>query len=273
MPDRNIKVSKLTPGSVLAESVCDGAMTKLLRSGYPIDEHLIKRLADFGVTDVSVHEPINGCTKQPKQPRNAAVTGLNSEHNRPSNVPPPVARDCVCGKSIVIAPPIADCRVAMFACEKCEVIYFGYGEPARQSNYCGVKTLGDGVLNEIESDQTVQDQQATRSPESNNDAGEKQRRDKRVAVALPVVAVPLGSDFRVAGTALPVRIRNLSQGGCALASTRFTDFPYYALDFTQAGIELLQVVLQVLRTGHIGPNYEITGKFTRRIRQNCPSES
>ena len=62
-----------------------------------------------------------------------------------------------------------------------------------------------------------------------------------------------------------MKIMDISQGGAALAYTRFSDFPHYALDFTAAGIELLQVVLKVLRVGHSGPIYEVAGKFVSRI--------
>ena len=67
--------------------------------------------------------------------------------------------------------------------------------------------------------------------------------------------------------------RDISQSGIALAHARFSDVPYYVIDFTAAGIELLQVLLKVLRVSNSGPNYEVAGKFISRLHCAIPQPS
>jgi hypothetical protein len=60
-----------------------------------------------------------------------------------------------------------------------------------------------------------------------------------------------------------------------LAYARFTDAPYFVIDFTSAGIELLQVLMKVVRVRNNGPSYEVAGKFINRLhcvewRSQCP---
>ena len=58
---------------------------------------------------------------------------------------------------------------------------------------------------------------------------------------------------------------NVSLGGAALIHTRFVDAPYLALDFTGAGLELLQVVLKVWRVRSLGLVYEVAGEFISKL--------
>jgi hypothetical protein len=58
---------------------------------------------------------------------------------------------------------------------------------------------------------------------------------------------------------------NISLGRAALLHTRFVDAPYLAIDFTAAGLELLQVVFKVLRCRSLGPVYEIGGQYISRL--------
>ena len=80
-----------------------------------------------------------------------------------------------------------------------------------------------------------------------------------------MVAVPLRANFSIAGPAVRMTTRDISQSGIALAHTRFSEVPYYVIDFTAAGIELLQVLLKVLRVSNSGPTYEVAGKFINRL--------
>jgi hypothetical protein len=84
---------------------------------------------------------------------------------------------------------------------------------------------------------------------------------------VPVVALPLASDFRINGEPVQMTTANVSLGGAALIHTRFVDTPYLALDFKAATIESLQVVLKVLRVRSLGPVYEVSGEFISRLSQ------
>jgi hypothetical protein len=88
---------------------------------------------------------------------------------------------------------------------------------------------------------------------------------------VPVLVLPLARDFRVAGEPMQMTTVNVSLGGAALVHTRFIDAPYLALDFSVAGVELMQVILHVLRVRSTGLVYEIGGKFISRLSQS-PSD-
>jgi hypothetical protein len=50
-----------------------------------------------------------------------------------------------------------------------------------------------------------------------------------------------------------------------IGSCTFRDVPYYVIDFTSAGIELLQVLLKVPRVSISGRAYAVAGKFISRL--------
>ena len=77
--------------------------------------------------------------------------------------------------------------------------------------------------------------------------------------------MPLGANFTIVGPAVKMTTRDISQSGIALAYARFSEVPYYVIDFTSAGIELLQVLVKVLRVSNNGPTYEVAGKFITRL--------
>jgi hypothetical protein len=90
-------------------------------------------------------------------------------------------------------------------------------------------------------------------------------------MAVPVVAVPLERDFRVAGKPLRITTMNVSLSGASLIHTRFTNAAYFAMDFTTAGVDHVQVTLEVLRVRNFGPVYEIAGQFINRLGQKPPT--
>jgi hypothetical protein len=98
--------------------------------------------------------------------------------------------------------------------------------------------------------------------------GKERRRHLRHAVAAPVVALPLAADYRIDGEPQQMTTTNLSLGGAALMHSQQVDAPYLVLDFSAAGEELLQVVLQILRVRSIGSFVEIGGQFIGRMPQS-----
>jgi hypothetical protein len=96
-------------------------------------------------------------------------------------------------------------------------------------------------------------------------SGPERRRHKRHAVTAPVVALPLAAHYRVDGDPVQMTTANVSLGGAALMHTQCIDAPYLVLDFSVAGEDRLQVVLQVLRVRCVGPLFEIGGQFSGRL--------
>ena len=75
--------------------------------------------------------------------------------------------------------------------------------------------------------------------------GHEKRRKRRHPVALPVLALPLGHDFRVVGAALQMTMVNISPGG-ALIDAEPCRAPYLAVDFPIARLHI-QAILEILR--------------------------
>jgi hypothetical protein len=100
--------------------------------------------------------------------------------------------------------------------------------------------------------------------------GKERRQQTRYSIGVEVIAVPLHANFSIAGPAVRMTTRDISSSGIALSYARFTSAPYFAIDFTTAGIELLQVLLKVLRVSNNGPNYEVAGKFVSRLHCAIP---
>jgi hypothetical protein len=98
-------------------------------------------------------------------------------------------------------------------------------------------------------------------------SGQERRRHQRHAVTAPVVALPLAADYHIDGDSVRMTTTNLSLGGAALIHTEPINAPYLVLDFSAAGEELLQVVLQILRMRSIGAFFEIGGQFIGRLPQ------
>jgi hypothetical protein len=257
---RSVNVTKLTPGDTLLEPVFNERRTKLLRSGYPVDERLISRLAQLGITNVLVKNPAE---RTEEHLRKAIVPEVSMSRDSSCAVAHLVEHSCECGTIISIQPPIPDLPVATWLCKTCGAAYFG--GCADSAKLRDVTLLAPDDCNPLISEGPGQPEPKGDSIQPKYTDGVDRRQQKRYSVALGVVAVPLGPDFSIAGPAARMIIRNISPSGAALAHTRFSDVPYFVLDFTAAGIELLQVVLKVLRVSNSGPIYEVAGKFISRV--------
>jgi hypothetical protein len=276
-PHRSVNVSKLTPGDTLGEPVFNESRTKLLRSGFALSEEFIRRLAERGVTDVVVEEPVE---RNQKHPRRVMPPASSMRPESVFDASRLVEHTCQCGSVIAIQPPVVDQPVAVWICKTCGAAYFG-GIKSAKSRGVALLPAGDGK-GLAGGDQTEpKDQSAPTKTDvapsgSEIDAltGKDRRQQERHSIGVPVVAVPLRANFSIAGPAVQMTTRDISQCGIALAHTRFSDVPYYVIDFTAAGIELLQVLLKVLRVSHSGPIYEVAGKFIDRVHcanwhRNC----
>lgn len=180
-----------------------------------------------------------------------------------------------CKAPIELRPPDPSLGANAWRCSACGAIYFGgdTGEANRQ----GLIRIDPATQNpfapanhySIPPD-TVQ--QLSRFTHADELTEPDRRSEKRYSISVPVVALPLATDFRVDGEAVQMTTANISLGGAALVHTRFINSPYLAIDFASAGADSLKVVLKVRRIRSLGPAYELSGDFISRVSQ-LPTQS
>jgi hypothetical protein len=267
-PYRTVNVTKLTPGDTLVEPVFGEGLTKLLGSGCAVSGQHIRRLAERGVTEVVIQIPAQHTEKQPRRIMLPASSITQESIVDASRL---VEHSCQCGSVIAIQPPAADLPVAAWICKTCGAAYFG---GVNSSKNRGVELLdgtnsnshtGDGRSDPIGESALTKADVIPCGSATDTLSGRDRRQQTRYSIGVPVVAIPLRADFSIDGPAVRMTTRDISQSGIALAHARFCDAPYYAIDFTSAGIELLQVLLKVLRVSNNGPAYEVAGKFISRL--------
>jgi hypothetical protein len=270
---RTVQISELTPGSILATAIFDTHFTKLLDAGATIDQHLIDRLIALGISDVVVESTAENIVRRTMKPMPSGVRVRPRGSGRRAEAA--IDRCSSCGAIIALQPPTPNSEVSAWLCKTCGAVYFGSDDGGAEC--CGVtrSETDNPFISPVE----VNMQAAAPSVPSENVqrlikslvpgeyTGPDRRIHKRYAVTVPVIVLPLTSDFRINGEPVQMTTANVSLGGAALIHTRFIDGPYLALDFTVAGIELLQVVLKVLRVQGAGPVYEVGGQFISRLSQ------
>jgi hypothetical protein len=270
-PYRTVNVTRLIPGDTLGEAVFGEGLTKLLGSGCTVSEQLIGRLAERGVTEVVVRFPAERTENQPRRTSRAS-SNIRSE-SVPIDASDVVQHSCQCGNVIEIQPPAADFPAAAWICKTCGAAFFG---SLASANNRRIELLNDADVSALVGSEpshlvgkSTATKTATASGESEDElAGMDRRQHTRYSIGLPVVAVPLRANFTVAGPCVRMTTRDISKSGMALSHARFSDVPYYVIDFTEARQELLQVILKVLRVSNKGPTYEVAGKFINRL--HCP---
>jgi len=267
---RTISIRELTPGCVLMTPAFDEHLVKLLDAGAVVDRHLIDRLQSLGITEVVVQRSVKTIT------RRLRMTSPEGAHDEPEGaieMTHTVNRCSVCGSIKAIQAPTLNLKAITWPCTTCGAIYFGSDQGLLESRgvqsdeISRVNPFFAPVAPKIEAPSIPPDniQRIAKSLASDEQAGADRRRHKRHTVMVPVVALPLAADFRVDGEPVQMTTANVSLGGAALIHTRFVDGPYLALDFSIAGIELLQVVLKVLRVQSRGIVYEVGGEFISRL--------
>jgi hypothetical protein len=268
-PYRTVNVSKLTPGDTLSEPVFSEGLMKLLGSGCTVSEQLINRLAERGITEVLVRIPTERIEKLPRR-TSLAPSNIRSESVL-ADASHVVEHSCKCGSVIAIQPPAADFPAAAWICKTCGAAFFG---GLRSENNRGVELLNATDVSALVGEQrtTVGGESApTNADVASSEAeseltGRDRRQQTRYSIGLPVVAIPLRANFTVAGPTVRMITRDISKSGIALSYARFSDVPYYVIDFTEARFELMQVLLKVLRVSNSGPTYELAGKFMNRLQ-------
>ena len=158
-------------------------------------------------------------------------------------------------------------KASIWRCESCGAIYFGrHDEVEKHRGLLRVDPAEHNPFVAATPPSIPLDyiRRLVKTQEAEQHVGSERRRHKRYSIAVPVVAVPLGPDFRVIGDPLQLTTANVSLGGAALIHTRFLDAPNLALDFTTAGNEL-QVLLRVLHVRSLGLVYEVAGDFISQL--------
>ncbi len=269
---RTVQVSELTPGTVLATSIFDERFSKLLDAGAEIDEHLIERLGAFGITEVIVESAAQAVVKRPNM---SLPSGAKSRSTGSRTANASIDRCSCCGAIIALQPPMPSESVSAWLCKTCGALYFGTqdqgtaccGVTRREADNAFVAPVAIDIEAATSSDPPENVQRLLKSLVPGEYSGPERRSDKRYAIAVSVVVLPLASDFRIDGEPVQMTTANISLGGAALVHPRSLNAPYLALDFTVAGVELLQVVLKVARVHCTGPVYEMAGQFISRLAQ------
>jgi hypothetical protein len=176
-----------------------------------------------------------------------------------------------------LKPPLPGSKASTWICKTCGAVYFGsadggaecHGVTRSEPGMSGrsvapVEGRVEAIAPSIPPENV---QRLLKSFVPGDFSGPDRRRHKRYPVTVPVIVLPLAADFRINGEPVQMTTANVSLGGAAFIHTRFIDVPYLAIDFTLAGLELLQVVLQVLRVRNIGPVYEVAGQFISSVSQ------
>jgi hypothetical protein len=161
-----------------------------------------------------------------------------------------------------------DAPAAMWHCNTCGLVYFGFGGDTHGHDSPSVDRAANGVVQMPANSSPPDSMPGDATPRfiaTDNYQGRERRRQTRYEVAVPIVAVPLASDFHIAGDAVRMTTRNISRVGIALSYTRFTNAPYFALDFTPAGMDVVQVLVKVLRVTPTPPTYEVAGTLINQL--------
>jgi hypothetical protein len=187
-------------------------------------------------------------------------------------------QDCACcGARIAFRPPTPMSPARALHCKACGTVYFAKDDQEIHANCRGVApaseskqivaAIDDGDEKQTDGCPPRHVQRLVRTLAARNQTALERRKSQRYRATFAVVAVPLGNDFRIIGEPVGMTTVNISDDGAGLIHTRNVVAPYYALDFTDTGLELLQVVFQVTRTRPRGPAFEMGGRFVRYLAQ------
>jgi hypothetical protein len=95
------------------------------------------------------------------------------------------------------------------------------------------------------------------------DIDDNRRQQKRFAVALRAIAIPVDQHVSPVDEAFTAMTLNISQSGLALIHTRAVNHRYLLIELDDP--QQTQVVLEVIRSRHVGRFYDIAGRFVTRL--------
>lgn len=184
-----------------------------------------------------------------------------------------------CGKTISLCRPARSMPASPWICQGCGSVYFARPELWTGRPYSGGCRLAsyESVLRELNIHVSTQAclvkaedlRRLVKLLASGNHPNHERRRHQRFPIAAPVIAVPLGGNFRIAGAPALMVTSNISRSGAALVYTATTTHPYLAMDFSPtAGLEGTHVILELTRVRSLGLAYEFGGKFVAQIEHS-----
>jgi hypothetical protein len=262
-----VNVSELTPGSVLITPVFDDQLFKLVDAGVTVDQYLIDRLQLLGITEVVIESSAESILSELE---NTEPAGDGDQSPRAVVRSVPLKHCSVCRTNIALETPAPDAKTSIWVCTSCGAVYFGRNDGDQERR--GVFRVDPAAQNPFVAPAAPSIppeyiKRLMKAHEADQFTGPDRRLQKRYDIAVSVVALPLGPDFRVIGEPLQMTTANVSLGGAALIHTRFVDASNLALDFTAAGIDL-QIVLRVLHVRSLGLVYEVAGDFISQLTRS-----
>jgi hypothetical protein len=267
---RKVPLEEITPGSVLATSLVDAKRKPLLEKGAQLDAAQIALLRGEGVKEVVIEWPTL------RTPLDTAINSSKLDEQRLEAADVLGHGNCNgCGAWHAFHPPTPKANAQAWHCETCGAVIFSKFDPENLADYSGIRllpaedrliaNLGEAPDETVDSTPPEHLQRLVRMLTAREFKGVERRRYKRYAAVAPVVAVPLGEDFRVTGRPIRMTTTNVSHDGIGLIHTQYLRAPFYALDFTIAGLELRQAIVKLLRVRGLGPVYESGGRFVRGL--------
>ena len=95
------------------------------------------------------------------------------------------------------------------------------------------------------------------------DVRNDRREQKRYTVAIRAIVIPVDERCSPVGEAFTAMTLNISQSGLALLHTRAVNDRYLLVELDDK--QKTQVVLEVVRSEHVGRFYDIAGRFVTRL--------
>ncbi len=181
----------------------------------------------------------------------------------------------VCSAHLGLAAPSISAPAKAWLCGRCGAAYFAI--PANKELRPRCSSARPVVYQEVITAATIAPT-AGRRPVPHGDLqrvlqflatadhqGAEKRRERRHAVAMPVLAMPISRNFRVSGPAVELTTLNISRGGASLIHPTLSDAAYIAIDFSYAGLGMVQALLEVLRVRPFLSAHEVAGRWHCRI--------
>ncbi|BBO34688.1 hypothetical protein [Lacipirellula parvula] len=267
---RKVRLEDIAPGSILAASLYDGQREKLLEKGAQLDAGQLQTLRGQGIEEAVIECPTSGAVS-------SALIGTAAATDQQLEAADVLGHgNCAgCATWHAFRAPTPRANAQAWYCQSCGAIVYATFDPENLADYSGVTLLAaeDGLIanlgnapeEPVDSTPPEHLQRLVRMLTSREFKGVERRRYKRYAAVAPVVAVPLGEDFRVTGKPIRMTTTNVSHDGIGLIHTQYLRAPYYALDFSIAGLELRQAIVKLVRVRGLGPVYESGGRFVRGL--------
>jgi hypothetical protein len=179
----------------------------------------------------------------------------------------------LCSALINLHAPSLDKPARPWLCGGCGSVYFACAADSASGRSGKARVVPYGQIVDVAGTQAQSPdrrvprralKQLVRFLSSMSADAENKRKEPRYPAILPVIAIPLGRNFRVIGKAVQMTTINISRSGTALLDIDSCTAPYLALDFAVAGMTA-RAVLEVLRIRPVLSANEVAGRLKCRI--------